>query len=291
MNELELIIDKKAQLAECPVWDDRRHVLLWVDILGQAIHVYDPQKGTDREINMDRRVGAVALRERGGLVAATGQGFFFADEISGAVSFISDPEAHLPENRFNDGKCDHFGRFWAGTMANDMADGAGALYCMETNMEVKKVLDNVSVSNGLAWSIDHAVMYYIDTKTRAVSAFNYNGEKGEIHHRRQVVMIDDEGAFPDGMTIDAEGMIWVALWNGWKVVRFDPSTGAQIGEVKVPASQVTCCTFGGEHLDELYITTARAGLSEEALKMQPDAGGVFCVKPGIRGVNSHRFDG
>jgi sugar lactone lactonase YvrE len=204
---------------------------------------------------------------------------------------LAEVEAHLPENRFNDGKCDPAGRYWAGTMSLTDQPSKGALYQLEADHTVKRLIPDVSISNGLAWTSDGGTMYFADTPTRQIAAFDYDLVTGDVNNRRTVVHIPEDQGFPDGMTIDSEGMIWVAHWDGWQVSRWNPNTGEQLCAIPVPASQVTSCTFGGPDLDQLFITTARVGLDEEELSKQPLAGGVFRAMPGVKGVPANRYRG
>lgn len=288
---LELVLDAKATLGEGPCWDQRSGLLYWVDIKENAVHAYDPQQGTNRTVHLDQMVGAAVPRESGGLVLALQHGFHLLDMATEEVTFLADPEKELPDNRFNDGKCDAAGRFWAGTLSFEEKDPVAALYCLETDGTVRQVLDGVIVSNGLGWSPDGKTMYYIDSMTRKVFAFDFELETGRISSRRTAVTIPEGGGFPDGMAVDEEGMLWVAQWDGWQVSRWNPATGVQIGAIRVPAARVTSCAFGGPNNDELYITTARTGISEESLASQPLAGGLFRVKPGVAGLPTYRYGG
>jgi len=289
--QAELVLDLKATLGEGPCWDSRSGTLYWVDIKQNELHAYRPEQGTNRTITLDQMVGAVVPRQEGGLVLALQHGFYLLDLETEQLTFIDDPESDKTENRFNDGKCDAAGRFWAGTLSFDEKEPIAALYVLEKDRRVRKVLDGITVSNGLGWSPDGGTMYYIDSPTKKVVAYDYDVESGSLGQARTVVTIPEGGGFPDGMTVDAEGMLWVAQWDGWQVSRWNPQTGEQIGKISLPAARVTSCTFGGERLDELYITTARTGLSEEELAKQPHAGGVFRVKPGVVGLPTHMYGG
>ncbi|MFE5322504.1 SMP-30/gluconolactonase/LRE family protein [Paenibacillus sp. NPDC056579] len=288
---LELVLDAKATLGEGPCWDQRSGLLYWVDIKENAVHAYDPHQGTNRTVHLDQMVGAAVARESGGLVLALQHGFHLLDMTTEQLTFLADPEKELTDNRFNDGKCDAAGRFWAGTLSFEEKEPVAALYCLETDGTVRQALDGVIVSNGLGWSPDGRTMYYVDSMTRKVSAFDFEVETGRLSGRRTIVTIPEGGGFPDGMAVDEEGMLWVAQWDGWQVSRWNPSTGEQIGAIRVPAARVTSCAFGGPNNDELYITTARTGLSEESLAGQPLAGGLFRVKPGVAGLPTYRYGG
>jgi sugar lactone lactonase YvrE len=288
----ELILDARALLGEGPIWDARASVLYWVDIAGCKVHIFKPATGGDRAIDVGQPVGTVVPRRAGGVMVALRDGFAALDLDSSALTMIADPEAHLPGNRFNDGKCDPAGRFWAGTMrqAEDQR-GGGSLYRLDPDLSVHKMLGDVTVANGIAWSSDARTMYFIDTPTMTVAAFDYNLETGDIANPRPVVHTPDGPGFPDGMTIDAEGMLWVAYWGGWRVVRWNPHTGEALAVIELPVERVTAPWFGGPNLDELYITTARVGLNDAGLANQPHAGSIFVARPGVRGLAAFDFAG
>lgn len=287
----ELVVDAQATLGEGPVWDPRRRWLTWVDIESARLHVFDPGGQPDRFYQVGCLIGAAVPRRSGGMILATQDGFEAFDFETGTKTPLGDPEAHLPNNRFNDGKCDAGGRFWAGTMSMKREKGAGSLYVLEPSGEIRRVLEGVTTSNGLGWSPDGRTMYYIDTPTLEVAAFDFDEARGSIAGRRVVVSFPAGVGRPDGMAVDAEGMLWIAHWDGGRVTRWNPADGSQLATVRVPADRTSCCAFGGDRLDVLYITTARHGLSAEALLRQPHAGGLFAVKPGVCGLPSHEYAG
>ncbi|MGY4688697.1 SMP-30/gluconolactonase/LRE family protein [Salibacterium sp. K-3] len=288
-KKADLIIDEKALLGEGPTWDEHGNVLYWVDIMGENIHRYNPENQDNQTINAGQEPGAVVVHKNTELIGAMQHGFYNIDFDQETFAPVTDPEHHLPGNRFNDGKCDPAGRFWAGTMAYSKQQGDAALYCLDHDFTCTEKLDQISISNGLAWSLDHTVMYYIDTPTLEVSAFDYDKESGAISSRRPVIRFTGDDGRPDGMTIDAQGMLWIAHFRGWKVSRWNPETGERLEEIDVPASQVTSCVFGGKDLRTLYITTARNNLKEDQLEHEPHAGGVFAAAPGVKGTLSDRF--
>ena len=291
-ESVELMVDAKATLGEGPIWHAQKQLLYWVNILEHQLHVYNPATNEDRSIDVGPYVATVVPRKSGGLMVTVKNGFAGLNPDTGQLTIIHDPEMHLPGNRFNDGKCDPAGRFWAGTMSLGSDNPkVGSLYVMDRDLTVRRMLDKVTTSNGIVWSLDHSTMYYIDTPTREVSGFDYDIETGSISNRRTAVKIPVDYGFPDGMTIDAEGMLWIAGWGFSKVSRWDPKSGKLLQTITIPATNVSACAFGGPDLDELYITTARAGLSAEALAEQPLAGGLFRVKPGVRGVEAYEFAG
>jgi len=282
-RKLELVWDGKAALGEGPAWDHRSAQIIWVDIMGKRVHFYDPAGGTHRSVTLDQRVGAAVPRAQGGLVLALENGFHTLDVESQRLTKLVDPERGMPGNRFNDGKCDGAGRFWAGTMNMEENQPTGSLYCLEPDGTLRAAVDGITTSNGLGWSLDGGTMYHIDSPTRRVTAYDYDLETGGMARPRTVVEIPQGEGLPDGMTVDEEGMLWIAQWDGWQVSRWDPATGAKIDSIPVPAARATSCTFGGADYDELYITTARIGQSDQQLEEQPHAGGLFRIKPGVKG--------
>lgn len=285
-RSVELCVDSHSILGEGPSWDGENQVLYWVDIMGHKLHRYDPARRSNDTFDVGQPVGAVVPRRSGGVMLAVQHGFGAFDLDDEKLSLIADPEEHLPGNRFNDGKCDPAGRFWAGTMAFALTAGAGSLYRLDPDFTVHQMLSGVTISNGLAWSADQKTMYYIDSIPGTVSAFDYDVATGDVHDRRVVIDVPEAMGIPDGMTIDEEGMLWVAFYDGASVRRFDPKTAKVIQEVELPVSKVTSCAFGGAELDRLFITTASQQGSEE-----PHAGGLFVVEPGLRGVEAFSFGG
>lgn len=295
-DELELLIDCKSIIGEGPCWDKQGQLLFWIDIAGKKVHIYDPKKNSNQTIETGQFVGCIALRESGGAILALQNGFYFLDLGTEKLTPIIDPEKDLKMNRFNDGKCDCYGRFWAGTQSSDGAGGAGdaegtaSLYFLDTDRSVKKVFGNVSISNGITWSPDNKIMYYIDSKKKEVVAYNFIPESGKVSNKCQVIEIPEEHGIPDGMTTDEEGMLWIAEWDGYQVCRWDPNTGKLLRRIRLPVAKVTSCAFGGPCLDELYITTARMGVRPDDCS-QHHAGGVFKINPGVRGVEFFKYGG
>ena len=278
-------------LGEGPVWDAANHTILWVDIMGCAIHELNMKSNALRSISTPSMIGSFALCTDGNILAAMQDGFIFIDRITGAVSPLSDPEAAFPDNRFNDGKTDPAGRFWAGSMSLSGEEGTGNLYMVDQQLNVKKQVENVSISNGLCWSLDNRFFYYIDTPTMEVIRFDYDIATGEISNKTTVITIPAKEGYPDGMTIDSEGMLWIAHWEGWQVARWDPSTGNKIDSIHLPVSLVTSICFGGENMDDMFITSARVGLTDEQLAEEPLAGSSFIIsKTGFKGFTFPAFN-
>jgi sugar lactone lactonase YvrE len=286
---VQLVLDAKATLAEGPCWNAEQRLLYWVDIIGKKFGRFDPETGLNEDFPIGEFVGAVVCAGENEVVLATQSGFQTYQMEQRKLTPLVDPESHLHENRFNDGKCDANGRFWAGTMEIIEKEATGALYVLETDHSYRKVYEGVGVSNGIAWSLDEKEMYYIDSMKKLVIAFEYEADKGEISNPRIRIDFKNEKGFPDGMTIDEEGMLWIAHWDGWQVSRWNPRTGQKIDSIAIPAAKATSCVFGGDELDTLYVTTARKGLQEDQVGDQPHAGGIFAVKPGVKGTKTHSF--
>jgi sugar lactone lactonase YvrE len=288
----QVVVEHTCVLGEGPVWDTEMSRILWVDIIEGKIHQFSTRTNQHKIFDVGRMIGAIAIREAGGLIAALENGFATVDLENGEVKLISDPESQLPNNRFNDGKCDPAGRFWAGTMDMSGKRNAGGLYVLDGKFEVNEKLKDVSCSNGLAWNSDNNKLYYIDTPTRQVVAFEYDLKTGEIKNEHVVIKFPEDIGLPDGMTIDTEGMLWVAFFDGWQVARWNPETGQQLDKISLPVAKVTSCTFGGEDYRDLYITTASVGLEDGESQDQPLAGSLFVVKDcGYQGTAPFKFKG
>lgn len=277
-------------LGEGPVWDEQKQRVFWLDILNNTIHCYYPATKAYRYWSASDMVGAIVLGEDDHLVAALRSGFTFVDLSTGKEIPIVDPEVHSPDNRFNDGKCDPAGRFWAGTMALSEKVEAGNLYMLDQDLTCTLKLPEVSISNGLAWTADARTFYYIDTPTQSVVAFDFSLTTAKITNKRAVIDIPKGEGFPDGMCIDTEGKLWIAHWDGWQVARWDPLSGKKLESIRLPVARITSCTFGGEKLQDLYITSAKVGLSAKQLAEQPLAGSLFVVNNcGYQGHPTSRF--
>jgi sugar lactone lactonase YvrE len=259
--------------------------LLWVDIMADMVHRFDPASGADRAFDVGQPVGAVVPRAAGGYAFALRDGFAVGD--AGGVAVIAPIEADRPDVRMNDGACDSRGRFWAGTMQLEYERDAGALFRLDATGAVETMLTGVTISNGIAWSPDDTTMYYVDTTTRGIDAFDYEADTGTIGGRRRLATIEKSAGEPDGLIVDAEGCIWVALWEGWAVRRYAPD-GTLLGVVEVPAARVTKPAFGGDGLEELFVTTASPDERDDG---QPHAGGIFRARPGVRGLAPHAYTG
>ncbi len=285
--QAELLLDAKSTLGEGPAWLEVSQILYWVDIIGKSINSYDAQTGRHENYPVGDSVGALAPCRNGGLILALRKGLARYTPGGKQPQYILEVEKDLPDNRFNDGKCDPAGRFWAGTMGPAIS---GSLYRIDPSLKITRMVDGIKTSNGLAWNTGINKFYYIDTPTRRVDAFDYDKATGEIANRQPCIHIPVEDGFPDGMTIDREGMLWIAHWQGWAVYRYNPLTGEKLLKVELPAAKITSCVFGGKNLDTLHITSARAGLTENELKAQPLAGGLFIYKTQTQGWPVDEFD-
>jgi sugar lactone lactonase YvrE len=285
----ELLLEARAHLGESPAWDAATNRLYWVDIHAGDLHIFQPLDNTDISINLGEPVGCVAPSQSGDLVVALRNGLATFNLATHKLTHLVNPERHIPGNRFNDGKCDPAGRFVAGTMDDAEKKASGALYIYFPDGKLKTLLSGVRISNGLTWSPDHRTFYHIDTPTRQVTAFDHDLATGDIANPRRVISIPPELGWPDGMTSDAEGMLWVAMWGGAKLTRWKPATGKLMDMIPIPALNVTSCIFGGQHLTDLYITSARKGMSASQLARYPLSGGLFRVKTDIRGLPTYVF--
>lgn len=285
----QLLVDAHALVGEGPSWDALTGRLLWVDILGHRVHQYDPANGRDEVVlETPAEVGAVVPRRDGGLAIATDGAFAIYGAGATSPATIVPIGAGRLATRLNDGKCNSRGQFWAGTVAYDSPRGSASLDRLDATMTAKRVLDGITISNGLGWSPDGNTMYYIDTATGGLDAFDFDLAYGGIRNRRRLITVAPERGVPDGLAVDSEGGLWVAMWGGGIVQRYLPD-GRPERAVELPCRLVTSCAFGGPTLDELFITTASAGLTPNELTAQPTAGALFSCHPGLTGLPTNAF--
>ncbi|MFE8959349.1 SMP-30/gluconolactonase/LRE family protein [Streptomyces iakyrus] len=277
----EVAVRAEAELGEGPTWDAAAGRLLWIDILGSRLHTYDPDTGRRTVRRTEQHIGAVKPRAGGGLVLNLRDGIGLLDPDDGFRWLHHEP---VPGRRANDAAIAPDGALWAGTMRYDEAPGGGTLSRVTGEGTVEVVLDDVAVSNGTGWSPDGRLMYYIDSPTRRVDVFDH--ADGRISGRRTLAVIEEDAGFPDGLTVDAEGCVWVALWQGSAVRRYTP--GGELDRViELPVPLVTACAFGGPDLTDLYITTARTGPAEPPAL----AGSLFVVPGAGKGLAQPAFAG
>lgn len=286
--QVEVAVRGADQLGECPLWDERDAMLWWVDARFPAVKCLDPATGAVMMLVLPEIVGSIALRETGGMLAATKSGLHLFDPASGALDKKIDPETHLPDNRFNDGRCDRAGRFWAGTMSHVNRDPTGSLYRFDADFRSTRLRNAIIIPNSLAFSPDGRTMYFADTNRHTIWAYDYDPASGAATRER--VFADTGAGRPDGSCVDADGCLWNADYGASRVVRYTPA-GKVDRTYELPVTNVTCCCFGGRDLDTLYITTATQRLSPEALAQQPLAGSLFALRPGVRGLPESRFAG
>ena len=291
MDTIEHLLPTRNKLGESPVWSIAEHALYWVDIQDKNYSRFDPLSGVYETVSVGVPIGVLALRASGDLVMATKQGFAFWDTKRKALEYIAHPEVKKPYMRFNDGAVDCRGRFWAGTMSEAYnPKPEGSLYRLDPDGSVNQILTDLGIPNGIGWSPNNSIMYVTDSMRRTISAYNFDVESGEIANERILVSTSDALYVPDGLMVDSAGFLWSACWNGAKILRYDP-TGKVERVVAVPALRPTSCVFGGQELNELYITSSRADLSDEELTLYPFSGDLFRLKTDIRGSEKFQFAG
>jgi len=283
--QVELLYDAKAWLGEGPLWDARTQTLYWLDILNKRVYA-----NSDILVELDDFIGCLAPRKSGGLVLT--KRFRFASLGLDPVyeTFLSALADEPANNRFNDGKCDPRGRFIAGTMDINEKDPTGSLYSFD-GKTITKLLSNITISNGMTWSPDGKTFYYIDTPTRGVKAFDYDLDSGAIANSRVVVSVPESLGWPDGMTSDTQGNLWIAMWGGSQITKWNPGTGELLEQIALPVIQPSSCAFGGKNMNELFITSARKDLDEAALNQVPLSGGVFRLETKVEGMPMFEFAG
>jgi sugar lactone lactonase YvrE len=286
-EKVTCVVDCHNRLGEAPVWDVAEQALYWVDIEGKLLQRYRPSTGVVDRWPMPERICSLALREKGGLIVAFASGIAFYDLESGAIDWIARPEADKPGNRFNEGKCDRRGRFWAGAMDDSLRAHTAALYRVDPDHSVHKVFGDVGISNCFVWSLDNDAFFFADTLDKRIYKFDYDDEAGTVDNRR---LFAETAANPDGGAIDEHGFLWNAEWDAWRIVRYAPE-GTIDRIVGLPIEKPTSCMFGGPDLATLYVTSAVWDLTPARLANQPHAGGLFAVDVGVRGVAERRFAG
>lgn len=280
--QAQLFFDSKSTLGEGTAWDAKTQTLYWVDILQKKIYA-----NADVLIELDDMVGCVAPCKNGNLII--GKRASFIDlEVGSALqtTLYSLPEPTT--NRINDGKCDPAGRFIVGTMDVNETEPSGNVYSFNSN-QVEVLLRGVTISNGMAWSPNHQTFYYIDTPTRKIQAFDYDVKSGLIANGRVVINIPESFGWPDGMTSDTQGNLWVAMWGGAQITKWNPNMGELLEKISVPALQPSCCAFGGKNMNELFITSARKDMDDEQLKKYPLSGGLFKAITNVEGMPTFEF--
>lgn len=286
---LKLEYRRRATLGEAPMWDEREAVLYWVDIPNGLLFRYHPTSQTNETYEIGQPIGSIALRERGGVVLAMRGGFVAFDPVSGEIERLASVEGNRPNNRFNDGKCDALGRFWAGTMSMSADSNAGTIYTINPYHSVTACIPNLTIPNGFVFTEDS--FYYADSARRLIFRCAFDGKTGHVGSPEICLKIEEPLGVPDGMCRDAEGMIWIAHFGDGHVRRWNLSSGQLLEEIKLPVSQITACWFGGEELKTLFITTAGEGFKAADYEREPLAGSLFSIELPVGGRPAYRYKG
>jgi sugar lactone lactonase YvrE len=292
-STVECVVQSADILGEVPLWCDRTQRLWWVDVRRPALQSYDPVTGkhTAQRLPETLQVGSIALRESGGFVLATNTGLYFYDPANGqAPAPIVNPEADKPGNRFNDGKVDRRGRFWVGSMHDTRREPLGTLYRFDADLSCHAKFDGFVLPNALSWSPDNRTMYFADTHTQVIWAFDFDLDDGAISNQRVFKDWKHQLGRPDGATVDAEGFIWNCMVATGELIRLAPD-GRVDRTIQLPVTNPTCPAFGGAGLDTLYITSHSQRLTPEKLAAEPYAGGLFALDVGVKGLPEPRFAG
>lgn len=288
--EVECVLDARAELGECPVWSEPEQVLYWIDIRAPAMHRLDPATGENRTWKLPSRIGSFALRESGGAVVALVDGFHLLDFDTGEVTFLVGPE-HVPGTRFNDGKVSPDGRFWAGTMDEELLSRPIAvLYRLDPDGSLHRMVDGLIVSNGLAWTADGGTMFHSDSKGPVIWAYEYDLVTGDIANRRLVARSTEQLGRPDGAAVDAEGFYWSAGISAGVLNRWSPD-GRLVRSIPLPCSNPTAPCFGGPDMKTIFVTSLRHDLPADILAAKPLSGGIFSIRVDVPGVPISRFRG
>lgn len=289
LSELEHLLPVQNQLADSPIWVPEEQALYWVDIESSRAYRYHPATGNCRTFELSMAITALGRRASGGWVTATKTGLAFWDPQTGHFSFIGDPEANNPHVRCNDGVMDRQGRFLVGTFNEaDYNAPDGSLYRLDPDGSIHRLDTGFAVTNGMAFSEDGQTFYLAHMFRSQILAYDYDLSTGLVRNRRTFVSMPRETGLPDGIIVDSAGFVWCAHWDGWKITRYDPAGRVDL-EIELPVKNVTSMAFGGENLNELYITTAWLALSDDERQTQPLAGDLFRVKTGITGLAEPQF--
>jgi sugar lactone lactonase YvrE len=289
-TEVSKVLTAKMQIGEGPVWDAKNQRLLWVDIVGQELNVFDPADGSNKTYKFPDIVTSATPRQGGGVLLTLRRSVAFFDPATEKLETIAEVEADMPGNRFNDGKTDRQGRHWAGTMGDvDWNHPIGNLYRIGADRKPVRMAEKICCSNGIGWSPDDKTMYFCESFAHVIHAYDFDASSGEIANRRPFTTVNAE-SFPDGLTVDAEGFVWSAQPVFGRIVRYDPA-GKMERIIELPVSRGTSVMFGGPNLDTLYVTTMRTTLDDAQLAQEPLAGCLLAIKPGVRGIAEAPFAG
>jgi sugar lactone lactonase YvrE len=276
-------------LGEGAFWHEARQSFFWIDIERKRLYEYLIQSKKVNTWSFQHRPSMIALDTQGQLILTFQGGLARFDLQTEHLHWLIEIEKDILDNRTNDGAVDRAGRLWIGTMNVHFKDAAGTLYCISNDLSLIKKVEGLTIPNGLVWSLDDRTMLHIDSPSRKVQAYSFDNKTGAIAFERTAVTIPSEMGSPDGMSIDEEGMLWIAHWDGFGVYRWNPVTGKLMDKIEVPVPQVSSCAFGGPDYDQLFITTARERFSAELIAKYPDSGSIYIARPGVRGVRKNVF--
>ncbi|MCL4354150.1 SMP-30/gluconolactonase/LRE family protein [Patescibacteria group bacterium] len=289
-TKVEPVLNKRVGLGEGAYWDFYKNLLYWIDIHEKKLFIFNPLKKQNKEIKFKEEIGAVVASKDGCVILATKNKFIKYNFLTGRsylLAILNDDRKNI---RFNDGKCDPMGRFWVGTMDETGKPNKGSLYFLGRDYSIEKRINKVTISNGITWSLNRKTLYYIDSPTYSVVSYEFDEKNGGIKNKRIAIEINSDLGMPDGMTIDNEGMLWIALYGGGKIARYNPQNGRLMAILEIPGAKlVTSCSFGGNDLSDLYITTSSYGLNNVEKKQQHNAGRLLKAKVGEQGVPLWRF--
>ncbi len=289
-GDVSCVSRSRDGLGEGPIWCPREEALYWIDILQPRLHRFDPMTGVSQEWPLPRPAGSFAVREGGGFLFAFRAGLAWLDAPGAEPQWIQLSGPRLDRGRFNDGKCDRRGRFWVGTLDRQLREPVGELYRIDPDLSCQTMDRGFTISNGLGWSPDDRTMYFTDSPARRIYAYDFDLVSGQITNRRVFAALHEGPGRPDGCTVDADGYVWTANIDAWRLLRLAPD-GRVDRVVPLPVKRPTSCIFGGPSLDALYVTTSTMGLTEDDLAQQPLAGGLLRVDVGVKGVPEPRFAG
>ena len=282
-----VLYPSQCQLGEGPIWHAVKNCCYWVDIESGMLFEYHWINKSTRSWTFDFKVTMVALGQNNSLILGLNGGIGRFDPESAKLDYILDIETKNKDIRCNDAACDSKGRLWIGSMHKAFEQGAGSLYVIGKNLKINTVLTDITISNGICWSADNSRLYFIDSPTRVIQSFIFNEESGSIQFEKNAIEIPSELGVPDGMTIDQEGMLWIAHWGGYGIYKWNPNNGSLLDKIEIPAPYVTSCTFAGINLDHLVITTAKGDLNQEDLVRYPESGNTFWLKVDAKGFESN----
>jgi len=278
------------ELGECPIWCPFERVLYWIDVARPRLWKHDPASGQSQHWSLPKPPVAIALRKSGGLLIAFRSGLMLAEHAGAALVPLPWGTAELGEGRFNDGKVDRAGRFWIGSLDRKLRDPIGKLYRLGAAGILEAVDQGHTLSNGIGWSPDDRYLYFAETQTRNIYRYDFDLESGRVSNRIVFASVEDGPGGPDGLTVDRAGDVWSVIFDRGCINRYRPD-GSLAQTLLLPVTRPTSCTFGGDGLETLYVTSARTGLSERALAAQPQAGGVWAIETGRTGQAESLFAG